>query len=163
MWRAMPLLKMNARMLLVGVALAAAYWLAAQLMLEYRGNRFLQYFMRDVVAVGTCAGLMLSIPMTLATLVFFREIQRPLFYRFAMVSVSLLAALSIWGPRADLREVILSPGRDNRWLIVYALSSLFFVLLVFCSGLAARAYSREFHRRKLARQKAKANVDHRKQ
>ena len=159
MWRAIPLLKLSARMVLAGIVLAAAYGVCMQAMFQYRGSRFLQYFMNDVVFTGAFCGLLLLIPMTLATMVFFPDITRPLFYRFSMVTVSLLAVLSFFGPRLNLREVLLSPGSDNRWLIMYGLSFTFFLLLVNCSNLASRAYAREFKERKTARQKRKASLD----
>ena len=97
MWRAIPLLKLNARIVVAGMVLAAAYWLAVQVTLDYRGSRFLHYFKSDVVITGTVSGLLLSIPMTLTILVYFRDIRRPLFFRFAMLTVALMAVLSLWG------------------------------------------------------------------
>ena len=159
MWRAIPLLKLNARIVVAGLVLAAVYWLAVQATLDYRGSRFLHYFKSDVVIVGTVSGLLLSIPMTLTILVFFREIRRPLFFRFAMLTVALMAVLGLWGDRADPRDLLLSPGLHNRWLIIYAFSSIFYALLVYCSSLAARAYAGDVHERKLARQVRDAKAD----
>lgn len=159
MWRAIPLLKLNARIVVAGIVLAAVYWLAAQATLDYRGSRFLHYFKSDVFITGIVSGLLLSIPMTLTILVFFRDIRRPLYFRFAMLTVALMAVLSVWGDRADPLDLLLSPGLHNRWLILYAFSSIFFALLVYCSSLAAQAYAREVHERKLARQKRNVRID----
>ena len=40
--------------------------------------------------------LVLSLPLPLVTLVFFREIRRPALYRFTMLTVALLATLIVW-------------------------------------------------------------------
>ena len=159
MWRAIPLLKLNARIVLAGIVLAAVYWLSVQATLDYRGSRFLHYFKSDVIIAGTVSGLLLSLPMTLTILVFFRDLRRPLFFRFAMLTVALMAVLSLWGDRADPRDLLLSPGPHNRWLIIYAFSSIFYALLVYCSSLAAQAYAREVLGLKLARQEREAKAD----
>ena len=158
MGRLIPLLKMNARIVVAGIVLAAVYWLAAQVTLEYRGSRWLYYFKSDVIITGIGSGLLISIPMTLTILVFFRDIERPLFFRFAMLTVALMAVLGLWGHRADPRDLLLSPGPQNRWLIIYAFSSIFFALLVYCSSLAAQAYAREVQEQALARQEREIKI-----
>ena len=161
MRRAIPLLKMFGRMVAAGIILTAGHWLATKILLASSANGSMPDVLSDVVVTGIIAGILLWIPMALTTLVFFREIERSVFYRFSMVTVSLVVISILWGPVTDYyRESLFSPGRDSWRLIQFALSFAYYVLLIYCSGLAAQAYSREFHARKLTRQNAKANLDH---
>lgn len=160
MWRMIPLLKMAARMVFAGIALTAAYRVAMQATLGSSGSVSLGYLLADVAVTGTLDGLFLAIPMTLATLVFFREIKRPLFYRFAMVTVSLIVVAMLWGPVADYyREELFSPWRGSWQLILFVCSFLYYALLVFACSLAARVYTRDFFACKLARLEREAKPD----
>ncbi len=160
MSRMIPLLKMAARMVFAGIALTAAYRVAMSATLGSSGGVSLGYLLADVVVTGTLAGLFLAIPMTLATLVFFREIKRPHFYRFAMVTVSLIFVAMNWGPVADYyREALMSPWRGGWRLVLFVNTFLYYTLLVFACSIAAQAYTREFQERKLARQEFEAKLD----
>ena len=159
MWRMIPLLKMAARMVFAGIALTVAYRVALQATLGSGGGS-LGYPLADVVVTGTLAGLFLAIPIALATLVFFREIKRPLFYQFAMVTVSLIVVAMNWAPVTDYyREALFSPWRDSWRLILFVCSFLYYALLVFACSLAARAYIRDFFACKLARQVRESKLD----
>ena len=160
MWRMIPLLKMVARMVVAGIALSALHGLALRVTLGASGGASPRYFVASAVESGVFAGLILALPMALVTLVCFREIKRPLFYRFSMVTVSLILVMNYWQSLASYyHEALLSPGRDSWRLLLFALALGFYSLLVYASSLAARAYTREFFEQKLARQERELRSD----
>lgn len=152
MWRLLPLMKMTVRMALAGVCLAALHGLALRIAFGSSGAISWRYFLSGAVESGIFAGLVLALPMALATLVFFRDIKRPLFYRFSMMTVSLIVVMQHWGSLASYyHEALMWSGRDSPRLLLFGLALGFYALLVYASSLAAQAYSREFLERKLAR------------
>ena len=160
MWRMLPLMKMMTRMVGAGIALAALYGVALRVAFGTGAAGSWSYWLRSAIESGAFAGLAVALPMALATLLFFREIKRPLFYRFSMATVSLVVVMHYWQSLAGYyHEELLSPGRDRWTLIMFALGLGFYTLLVYASGLAARAYQLEFSARKLARQERETKVD----
>lgn len=54
------------------------------------------YMLLGVAKWSVAPALVLALPLTLATALFFRDIRRPGYYRFAMLSVALLATITVW-------------------------------------------------------------------
>ena len=147
-------------MVLAGIVLSALHGLALRVAFGASGGAPWRYFVAGAVESGIFAGLILALPMALVTLVFFREIRRPLFYRFSMVTVSLILVLSYWQSLASYyHEALMAPGRDSWRLLLFAFALGFYSLLVYASSLAARAYTREFFALKLARQERELRSD----
>lgn len=151
MRRLIPLAKMTLRIVVVGIVLTAVQRLLLPSLLGLSRAQPLAEFLTDVISSGAMSGLLLALPMALATLVFFREIRRPLFYRSAMVTVALIATLLVeYSASASFyRSALFAPGQDSWRLIWFAVSLIFNALLVYACGLSARAYVREFNGRKI--------------
>ncbi len=160
MWRAFPLAKMILYIVVAGIALTAAKRLLLPALLGFDQTQPLAEFINDIVSSGAISGLMLALPMALATLVFFRGIRRPLFYRAAMVTIALIATILVdyGGSASFYRSTLFSPSQDSWRLIWFAVSLTFSVLLVYACSLSASAYLREFNQRKLARQESAVKI-----
>ena len=152
MWRAIPLLKMVFRMLGLSIGL----FLAAQVVVQAAiGRSYLQldiFTITYVVSVeGAKIALSLAIPMLLVTLVFFRDIRRPTFYRFTMLTIALISTIVIWlGPILEVWRSVLGQVRtiDVHLIIM----TIFFALLTLMSNSVAGAYIRESRQRQLRHQ-----------
>ena len=143
MWRAVPLLKMAMRMVGGCIALGAV----SQVLIHAVLLRMFDWppinVLADILAQGAVTGFSLAVPMALATVVFFRKIRRPLYYRFAMMTLALIITIALWvGPTLESLH-----GLDLRWMLDgfvpfgiwiggYALSALW-------SAVVAGKYTRE--------------------
>ena len=143
MWRTRALLKMilsvvfGCALVSIGAQLA---WIARYLSYwqpQPGGGGFVQIEIFESVF----AGLRLAIPMVIVTLLFFREIRRPLFYRWTMVTVALLVTIWHWG---WVLENLLQhwPSFDELTLWSLGLGVVVQVLSVFICHLAAGTYLR---------------------
>ena len=93
-------------------------------------------------ADGIFTGLSLAIPMAVVTIVFFRDIQKPTFYRFAMVSVALLVTIARWGWMLEMTRWVLERQLADVSVsfVIYSLSHVF---TVFSCHFAAGKYLRD--------------------
>lgn len=100
MQRLNPLLKMFLRMFCYSAAVfTIAHALINLIFLSQRwgiiaGDAL--YILLGVAKWSVAPALALALPLTLATALFFRDIRRPGYYRFAMLSVALLATITVW-------------------------------------------------------------------
>ena len=112
MWRAVPLLKMVMRMVGGCIALYAVSQVLIHAVL-WRMSDWppINVLAFDILVQGAATGLSLAIPMALATVVFFRKIRRPLYYRFAMMTLALIITIALWaGPTLEYL-------RDMSWIM----------------------------------------------
>lgn len=98
MWRWKPLLKMTLRMFFLSVAIITvstvlAYALAPDV--DPPQNE-LPHFVLSEVIWSIRPALILALPLPLVTVLFFREIRRPILYRFTMLTVALIADIVAW-------------------------------------------------------------------
>lgn len=160
MWRAKPLFLMLLRIMLAGMAIEAA-WMFISLAGEPDFGRRASFgeMVLDASLHGGILGLMLAVPMMLTTVLCFRQIRRPLFYRFAMVTVALIVLIeSSLRPSASfIQHALFSPESDPWTLKMIAIMLVCQAALVFACSLAAREYVREFQERRLALQKRTAD------
>lgn len=98
------------------------------------------------------AAMTLALPMTVVTALCFREIRRPKFYRFAMLTVALLASILVWpGHFEGMGETLQSNATadikafDAAHLLTHALT-------IFGAQLAASQYVRDLAVRHRAKQ-----------
>ncbi len=115
MRRARPLIKM-----VVLVTATAVVISAISLFLNFVQRypdlplaRIAHYAAVGGITNGVITGLSLAVPMALVTIVFFREISRPTFYRWAMVTVALLVIIARWGWILELMRPLLYSNDDQ--------------------------------------------------
>lgn len=155
MYRARPLLNMLARVLLAGIAVETARSLILPAAaLGFGRGASVGELARDAVLHGGLTGLLLAAPMIFVTIACFRQIRRPFFYRFAMVTVALIVIMETWlRPSASfVQHALFSPGSSTWMLTMIAVMLVSQALLAYACSLAARIYVREFYERQLARQ-----------
>lgn len=143
MWRAVPLLKMVMRMVGGCIALAAvSQVLIHAVLLRMSDWPSINVLAFDILTQGAATGFSLAIPMALATVVFFRKIRRPLYYRFAMMTLALIITIALWvGPT-------LEHLRDMPWMMDGVVSAFGiwiggYALSVLWSAVVAGKYTRE--------------------
>ena len=155
MWRTIPLSKMLARIVLAGMVIQAV----EMFMLLVGESNFdrsmsLGEMVIDAGIHGGIFSLIVAVPMILVTALCFREIRRPLFYRFAMVTVALIVLIeTILRPSLSfIQHALFSPDGSPWMLKIIALMLISQAAVVFACSLAAREYVGEIQQRKLARQ-----------
>jgi len=98
MWRLKHLLTMALRMFVCSlVVFTVSHTLINGVFHTY--PRSPQQWLELIFAVGSWSvlpALVLSLPLPLVTALCFREIRRPVFYRFAMLTVALIATITVW-------------------------------------------------------------------
>lgn len=145
MWRAVPLLKMVMRMVGGCIALGAvSQVLIHAVLLRMFDWPPINVLAFDILAQGAVTGFSLAVPMALATAVFFRKIRRPLYYRFAMMTLALIITIALWvGPTLESLH-----GLDLRWIPdgfvpAFGIWIGSYALAVLWSAVAAGKYTRE--------------------
>ncbi len=98
MWRLKPLFKMTLLMFFLSAAIITvstvlAYALAPDV--DPPQNE-LPHFVLSEVIWSIRPALVLALPLPLVTVLFFREIRRPILYRFTMLTVALIADIVAW-------------------------------------------------------------------
>ena len=146
MWRAKPLLKLFIR--------AYAYSAMTEVVL---GNLILFIFISGFGILGPdppllhallinalvsmlSVALTLALPMTLVTAFCFREIRRPKFYRFAMLTVALLTSILVWPGHFEGMGGTLQSNAPAEFKAFDALHLLTHALAIFSAQLAAGKY-----------------------
>ena len=100
MWRARPILKLTALVMLACVVITVVSGIASYV--RYFPTASLELIVARRLTIGSAIngaifGLRLAIPMALVTIVFFRNVSKPTFYRWTMVTVALLVTIVQWG------------------------------------------------------------------
>lgn len=99
MWRLVPLLKMTLRMFFFSAAIfTISHGLIYYFFLDAGQN--LRDFLDLALHIAKWSwipALVLALPLTIITAIFFREIRRPAFYRYTMLTVALIATIAVWG------------------------------------------------------------------
>lgn len=147
MWRAIPLLKMVMRMTVYCIALAAVSLVIILAMWSRERAYWVppHAFILDILSHGTITGLSLAIPMALVTAIFFREIRRPAFYQFTMLTVTLIITIALWvGPDLEtLHGMDLFQRQYNQFILPLGVFIGNYALAVYSSRIAAGKYVRE--------------------
>ena len=96
-----PLVKMVLRMFFYSAAVfTITHWLLHYLYFHseqpLRASEALGYFL-SLARWSVPPALVLALPLPLFTVLFFRNIRRPASYQFAMLCVTLITAITIWG------------------------------------------------------------------
>ena len=150
MWRLKPLLKMTLRMFFYSAAVfTIAHSLNNFLFICREGclsaSDALGFFLGVALWSATPA-LVLALPLPLVTALCFREIRRPLFYRFAMLSVALVATIIVW---ANDYATVGYALRMGGAIAVYAATNIAGnALAVFMSVIVASQYIRDVNERR---------------
>ena len=149
MWRAIPLLKMVIRMVVYYTALVAVSEVLTQAVVG--ASSWWSWRMPstpvDILYQGVAVGLTLALPMALVTIIFFRQIRRPAYYQFTMMTVALITAIALWvGPYLEALHGIdlFQPWRWHSGFtaaVVISIGSI--ALAVYSSRIAAGKYVRE--------------------
>ncbi len=150
MWRLIPLLKMTLRMFIYSaVVFTVAHGLNELLFICREvcisGKEALVFF-QSVALWSLTPALVLALPLPLITALCFREIHRPVFYRFAMLSVALVATITVWGnDYAIIGQGLLFGGE----IAIYALANIASnSLAVYMSVIVAGKYVRDTKERR---------------
>lgn len=142
MWRAVPLLKMVMRMVGGCLALYAVSQVLIHAVLWRMSDWPIHVLAFDILTQGAATGFSLAIPMALATVVFFRKIRRPLYYRFAMMTLALIITIALWvGPTLEhLRDM---PWMMDGFVLAFGVWIGGYALAVLWGAAAAGKYTRE--------------------
>lgn len=145
MRRAIPLLKMVMRMVGGCIALGAVSQVLIHAVLwRMYGWPPINVLAVDILVQGAVTGFGLAIPMALATLVFFRKIRRPFYYRFAMMTLALIITIALWvGPTLEHEHLIDLPWMMDGFVPVFGIWIGGYALAVFWSAVVAGKYTRE--------------------
>ncbi len=143
MWRVGPLLKLFLRMFCLSAALFAVSGLLFEATFRfdwYSAGGWLSLAFVNA-AWSVVPALVLALPLPAVTILFFREIRRPAFYRFSMLMVALIATLIVWED---------SYIQIGNWLSVGGHPALYAAaviarngLAIFISVFAANSYIRD--------------------
>lgn len=157
MWRAKPLLKLFTR--------AFAYSAVTEVVLGtlilfvfisgfgFLGPEPLLHVLLINALVSTLSAAMtLALPMTLVTALCFREIHRPKFYRFAMLTVAMLTSILVWPGHFEGMGETLQSNAPAEFKAFDALHLLTHALTIFSAQLAAGKYLRDLAARHPAKQ-----------
>lgn len=143
MWRLIPLLKMALRMFFLSAAiLTISHGLIYYLFLDL--GQSLDDFIDLVLHIARWSvmpAIVLALPLPIVTLLFFREIRRPAYYRYAMLTVTLIATLAVWShDYVKLGQLIKSGGSFSGYAAAIIIAN---ALAVYVSVLVAGRYARE--------------------
>lgn len=158
MRRIHPALKLtlfvNAFCVLVNVGGRALYF--APPFADFAAETAVLYTWIYGVEEGLLTGLSLSLSMVLVTMVFFREIHKPAFYRFAMAILALFVTMT-WrgGSFESVRAALDNPDVLHMWAA--AITVLIVALQVFICHIAAGRYLRHVSSIKEKRKTAPLN------
>ena len=158
MWRAKPLLKLFTR--------AFAYSALTEVLLgtlilfifisgfELLGPDppLLYVLLINALASTLTAALTLALPMTLVTALCFREIRRPKFYRFTMLTVALVTSILLWPGHFEGMGGTLQSNAPVEFKAFDAAHLLTHALAIFSAQLAAGKYLRDLAARHPAKQ-----------
>ncbi len=98
MWRLIPLLKMTLRMFIFSAAIfTISHGLIYYVFLD-AGQTLTDFFALalHIARWSVLPALVLALPLPIITALFFREIRRPAFYRYTMLTVALIATIAVW-------------------------------------------------------------------
>ncbi len=150
MWRTIPLLKMLGRMVFYCIAVNILGYLLHHTV-GFRAITSsipesilaLLLYEAEIIAFDTvCISIISGLAMALVTAICFRQIHRPTFYRFAMLTVSLIFIVSHFGPY--LHEAVLHFWRVTQGVrAFYLVVMLQLVLLAYASQIVAGKYLRD--------------------
>ncbi len=156
MWRAIPLLKMAIRMVVYCTALVVVSQILTQVVVVGAKSAWSWWSWRswlwtstpvNILYQGVTVGLALALPMALVTIIFFRQIRRPAYYQFTMMTVALIAAIALWvGPALEALHGIdlFQPWRWHSGFMAPVVISIgSSVLAIYSSRIAAGKYVRE--------------------
>ncbi|MDE2819211.1 MAG: hypothetical protein OXI40_05715 [Chloroflexota bacterium] len=100
MWRLIPLIRMTLRMFFYSAAVFTVAHGLIHILFVYKESGLSATealgIMLNIASWSVTPALVLALPLPLVTALCFREIRRPLFYRFAMMSVALVATITVW-------------------------------------------------------------------
>ena len=150
MWRMIPLLKMTLRMFFFSAAIfTVLHGLINFLLLS--GGEYLYLLPSQIFGKAEWAvkpAFLLTLPLPLVTILFFREIRRPATYRFTMLTVTLIVIIAIFGNHfaALARSYKFSSG--DYYAVRLAVNLVGNSLPVLMSAIVADKYVRETSERK---------------
>jgi len=143
MWRVGPLMKLFLRMFCLSAALFAFSGMLFEATFgldSFSAGEWLSLALVNAVW-GVVPALVLALPLPAVTILFFREIRRPAFYRFTMLTVALIATLFVWEDSYILIGDWLSFGGQPALLAAAYIARN--GLAIFISVYAANSYIRD--------------------
>lgn len=143
MWRIKPALKLvlSVTVFCVIVDIGARVLYFAPPFADFAAETVVLYTWIYGLHDGLLTGLSLSLLMALVSIVFFREMREPAFYRFAMVILALLVVLTRRGESLESIQAALdNPDLVHAWAAV--LTVLILALQVLVCHIAAGRYLR---------------------
>lgn len=160
MWRAKPLLKLFTRAfaysavteVVLGTLILFIFisFISGYMFLE--PDSLLPMLLINALMSMLSAAMTLALPMTLVTALCFREIRRPTFYRFAMLTVALLTSILVWPGHIEGMGETLQSNAPAEFKAFDAAHLLTHALAVFSAQLAAGKYLRDLAARHPAKQ-----------
>ena len=148
MWRMKPLLKMVARMLVYCTALTALsyfvyYGLLAPSLFPDMYFGTITAHILGLAIEGGLTGLGLGLAMVMLTSVFFRQIHRPAFYRFAMLTASLILVILYMSANDNLTFFSVALKYDPKIAALLAAVIVKFGIAAYLSHIVAGKYLRD--------------------
>lgn len=142
----MPLLKMTLRMFFFSAAIFTVSHTLIHFFFDFLfDNSSLQPLSElsslalTVALWSVVPALVLALPLPLVTVLFFREISRPAFYRFAMLTVALIATITVWGEHYAMLGQLINYNFAGYAAAIVAGNSL----AIFMSVIVADKYVRD--------------------
>ena len=148
MWRMKPLLKMVARMVGYCTALTAlSYFLYYGLLAPslFPGLYFgtITGHIVGLAVEGVLTGLGLGLAMLMLTAIFFRQIHRPAFYRFAMMTASLILVILYMSANYYLTHLSVALEYRPEIAALFTVVIVKYGLAAYLSHIVAGKYLRE--------------------
>ena len=143
MWRINPALKLTLFVIAfcILVDIGARFLYFASPFADFAAETVVLYTWIYGLENGLLAGLSLSLLMVLVSMVFFREIHKPKFYRYTMVILALLVTVTRRGGALEsVRAALDNPDVLHVWAA--AITVLILALQIFICHIAAGRYLR---------------------
>ncbi len=144
MWRARPILQQTSLVILACVVIRVASGIISYV--RYFPTASLEMIVArritvETIVPGAIFGLRLAIPMALVTIVFFRDVSKPTFYRWTMVTVALLVTIAQWDRSLERLPWLLNRANESADFTILQ-HAIVPVLQVYACHFAAGLYLR---------------------
>ena len=147
MWRVRPIVKLSIFIIVacIIIEIGSNLILHTKMYYWYSLNETVDHFITTHIIVsafdGAIMGLLLAIPMVLVTVIFFRDISKSFFYRWAMITVALLVSIPKWDRFLGyFHSAVILPYRHDVENVVHY--TLYLLLSIIACNFAAGIYLR---------------------
>ena len=143
MWRLIPLVKMTLRMFFFSAAIITASHTLIYFLFLNDGQTQIDVFdlALHVATWSWIPALVLALPPPVITTLFFREVRRPAFYRYTILTAALISAIAVWRQDYEMLGHLIRTGDGFAGYAVAILAAN--ALAIYVIYLSAGRYARE--------------------